>query len=339
MATYYSLDDAINAFFETNTTATRKQCDGFALSRVGGQVHPVPIQGTFSYTVTAGTDKSKIFQFRIQDSSIDMEVMDLAKAVHPQFVAGCKYQGTIGEPRPVHVYEMGNIPGAAYIITRNISIPQPPDAVSRQRNTVKDLASFFAQSWNNCQHLSQDTTEALLREFSSKFDLLAQSLPARFASNLSRVRQVLPFLFLGGLPFVLTHGDLCEMNLLVNPETGNMTGIVDWAEAAILPFGFSLWGLENVLGYMDSEGWHYYDNYRELERLFWKTFFEEAENASGINLKFIRAGRMIGLFFRYGFMVEGKAVKGVVDLSDASSLAYLDAFCAVDDWAPGAQAE
>ncbi|KAK6213599.1 hypothetical protein QIS74_09601 [Colletotrichum tabaci] len=293
MATYYSLDNAISAFFETNTTATRKQCDGFALSRAGGQVHPVQIQGTFSYTVTAGTNKSRIFQFRIQDSGIDMEIMNLAKTVHPQLVAGCKYHGTIGGSRPVHVYEMGNIPGAAYIISRNISVPQPPDAVSRQRSTVKGLASFFAQSWNDGQHLSQDATEALLREFSSKFDLLAQSLPARFASNLSRVRQALPSLFSGALPFVLSHGDLCEMNILVNPETGNITGIVDWAEAAVLPFGFSLWGFETILGYMDSQGWHYYDNRRGLEHLFWQTFFEEAKNASEIDLHFIRAARMI----------------------------------------------
>ncbi|GJC99218.1 mus38-like protein [Colletotrichum higginsianum] len=140
MATYYSFDNTISAFFVINTAATRKQCDAFAFSRAGGQVHPVQIQGTFSYTVTAGTDKSKIFQFRIQDSSIDMEIMNLAKTVHPQLVAGCKYHGTIGDSKPVHVYEMGNIPGAAYIISRNTSVPQPPDSVSRQRRTVKDLA-------------------------------------------------------------------------------------------------------------------------------------------------------------------------------------------------------
>jgi hypothetical protein len=98
-----------------------------------------------------------------------------------------------------------------------------------------------------------DDTAALLVEFHSKFDLLARSLPSRFASNLGRVRQELTSLFLGALPFVLNHGDFCEMNLLINSETGYTTGIVDWAEARILPFGFSLWGLENVLGHMDSK--------------------------------------------------------------------------------------
>jgi hypothetical protein len=61
------------------------------------------------------------------------------------------------------------------------------------------------------------------------------------------------------------------MNIFVDPNIGHVTGIIDWAEAIILPFGISLWGLENILGYMDSQGWHYYKNYQKLEKLFWKT--------------------------------------------------------------------
>ncbi|KJZ69736.1 hypothetical protein HIM_10876 [Hirsutella minnesotensis 3608] len=332
VVTFYSLDNAISSFFESNTTATRQQCDDFALSRAGGQVNPVQIQGTFSYTLTAGINKLKVFQFRVEDSSFDIDIVSLAKAVHPQVVAGCKYHGTIGSSRPLHVYEMDKLPGTTYIMVRNISVVQPPDSVFRQRRTVEDLASFFAQSWNSSQQLCPDDKAALFAEFHSKLDLLARSLPSRFTSNLSRVRQHLPALFSGAFPFVLNHGDLCEMNLLVNPETGNITGIVDWAEARILPFGFSIWGLENVLGYMDSEGWHYYDNHRELENIFWQTFLGEARNASDTDLQLIRAARMAGLFCRYGFIVEGKAMKGVVDQNDASSLAYLDAFCIAGDW-------
>ena len=108
----------------------------------------------------------------------------------------------------------------------------------------------------------------MLAEFQSNFDLLARDLPSRFAPNLDRVRKELPSLFSQALPFVLSHQDLNVMNLLVNHETGNITGIVDWAESRILPFGFALYGLENLLGWMDSEGWHYYDHHRELENLF-----------------------------------------------------------------------
>jgi len=33
-------------------------------------------------------------------------------------------------------------------------------------------------------------------------------------------------------PVVLTHGDLNEMNILVDPASGRITGVVDWAEAS-----------------------------------------------------------------------------------------------------------
>ena len=32
-----------------------------------------------------------------------------------------------------------------------------------------------------------------------------------------------------------------------------------------------------MLGYMDSQGWHYYNDYYELEILFWQTFEEAVE--------------------------------------------------------------
>jgi hypothetical protein len=116
----------------------------------------------------------------------------------------------------------------------------------------------------------------------------ARNLPSRFASKLERVRKELPSVF-KALPFVLSHGDLNVTNLLVNPKTGNIAGIFDWAESRILPFGFALYGLENLLGWMDSEGWHYYDRCRELESLFWQTFRAEAHNFSDADFYLIRA--------------------------------------------------
>ncbi|KAI3340635.1 hypothetical protein F4824DRAFT_496922 [Ustulina deusta] len=304
MVTYYNLDNAISSFFKENTTVTRQQCEELALSRVGGQANPVETQGAFSYTFATGINQSKIFQFRTHDSEFDMSVINLAQTVHSQFIAGCKYHGTIGQSRPLHIYEMDKLPGA----------------------------TFFAQSWNHSQQLLPGETSALLAEFHDKFDLLHRSLPFRFASNLDRVRKELPLLFSKTLSFVLSHQDLCEINILIDPETGSITGIIDWADARILPFGFSLWAFENILGCMNSEGWHYYDNRHELQRIFWETFRMEAKNLSDDDLRLIQITRMAGLFCRYGFILDGKVCKGVIDESDVSSFHYLDAFCAAEDW-------
>jgi hypothetical protein len=91
-----------------------------------------------------------------------------------------------------------------------------------------------------------------------------------------------------------------------------------------------LWGLENIPGYMDSTGWHYYDNLHKLEDLFWRAFRTKAHNASKGDMQLIRTARMAGLFCRYGFIVEGKILEGVIDPTDPSSLVYLDAFCTID---------
>ncbi|KAJ6043436.1 hypothetical protein N7499_005863 [Penicillium canescens] len=274
----YSLDSAIDAFFTSNSTVTRQQCDGYVFSRTG-----------------AGSEKQKILQFRDADSTIDMEHICLAKAVHPEFVASCRYLGTLGDSRPLHIYEMENLSGIPHIM-----VGIQPDDLFRQRNTVMDLARFFAQSWNNDQRPSSADTTILLADFQSNFDLLARDLPSRFSPNINRVRKELPSLF-ATLPFILSHGDLNMMNVLISPETGNITGIVDWAESRILPFGFALYGLENVLGWMDSEGWHYYDDHRELENLFWKTFQGEAKNVSNADMYLIRVAKMAGIFCQYGY--------------------------------------
>ncbi len=163
---------------------------------------------------------------------------------------------------------------------------------------------FFAASWKHSQKKPLDFSKAIHHEYEQKFDLLSQALPFRFMGNLRKVRAGLPLLFTSTYHLILSHDDLCEMNIFVDPNTGHMTGIIDWAEARILPFGISLWGFENILGYMDSQGWHYYNDHHKLENLFWQTFGEIVGGVSEADRQAIRVARMAGLFLRYGFVCE-----------------------------------
>ena len=117
------------------------------------------------------------------------------------------------------------------------------------------------------------------------------------------------------------------MNILINPENGQITGIIDWAEMRVLPFGLALWGLENIPGYMDSAGWHYYDNHQELRDLFWGTFERHANDHSPRHAELVKVARLVGIFCRYGFTTEDGVVFQVATESDLSLYAYLDAFC------------
>ncbi len=141
----YSLDSAINEFFKSQSTVTRRQCDELAVSLVGEPVNPVPIQGAFSYTVIAGVKQSKIVQFRAQISVLDMETLNLARTIHGQLVADCTYHGNIGQSSPLSVYVIDKLPGTTYVEARcidGLSAELSLEAASRQSNTVIGFAKY-----------------------------------------------------------------------------------------------------------------------------------------------------------------------------------------------------
>ena len=128
----YSLGGTINDFFTSHPTVTRQQCDQLALSLASGPVTPVPIQGSFSYTVMAGTDQSKIIQFRDGESDLDTRILDVARQIHRQIIANYTFHGKIGES--LSVYLMENLPGTPYI-SATLDGPQ-------HSNTVTDYALY-----------------------------------------------------------------------------------------------------------------------------------------------------------------------------------------------------
>jgi hypothetical protein len=81
----------------------------------------------------------------------------------------------------------------------------------------------------------------------SSFNYLCSNPPSRFQNAVTQVQEKLPALFFGEYPMVLTHGDLNEKNILADPRTGKIRGIVDWAEASVQPFGFALYALDSLL--------------------------------------------------------------------------------------------
>lgn len=54
------------------------------------------------------------------------------------------------------------------------------------------------------------------------------------------------------LPFTVNHGDVVPGNILVDEDTGRLTGLVDWAEAEVGVWGLCLYGLEFLLGFVSS---------------------------------------------------------------------------------------
>jgi hypothetical protein len=126
---------------------------------------------------------------------------------------------------------------------------------------------------------------------------------------------------------VLNHDDLLEMNIHVAKRTGRITGIVDWADAKITPFGTSLGGLETILGVQTSSCWLFHPSHDDLRRQFWKTFYGVTGDLSDDDRRAIEVGRVLGLFRTYGFDRRPEKENAVPLDEGDGELVCLEAFC------------
>lgn len=149
--------------------------------------------------------------------------------------------------------------------------------------------------------------------------------------------QVNPVPIQGAFSYISTAGPndskIIQFRIQKSTFKLDIMGIVDRAKARIIPFGLSLSGFENLLGCMDSEGWHYYNNRSELEDIFWKIFLEKANTVTHVPLQSIWTARLAGLFAVTASSRTAKLTGVVVDQTNISSFAFLDAFCLSDGWA------
>jgi hypothetical protein len=150
-------------------------------------------------------------------------------------------------------------------------------------------------------------------------------------SILSELENILPMLFTDEYPQVLKHGDFSKTNILVNPDTYEITGIVDWSIATVQPFGMELDCLFLMTGCMDLSGWHDYACRPRLWAAFWAEFW----TASGIEDDASRRGNIrttaeaaakIGAILRYAFdrTAEGRPAEV---LSTSKSMLGMLAAC------------
>lgn len=167
-------------------------------------------------------------------------------------------------------------------------------------------------------------------ELSSRLEAVSSSgvLTDRLRPAFEEVMEHLPSLLSGDFPLAITHSDLNEMNILVDGCSGNITGVIDWVDVGIQPFGLTLYILDSFVGAMGRKGWTYCDNADLLREEFWKTFIQHAGPAHS-QMKSIEAARKAGYFLRYGTVSSDsdghKGVGGLQYASIESRRLYLEA--------------
>ncbi|KAK1656977.1 hypothetical protein BDP55DRAFT_568282 [Colletotrichum godetiae] len=286
----------IDNFFARHSPVTKDDCHNMAEIITGGPVSPTPVQGETSYTVAADIVPAKVIQFR--QLMLDLDVINRARQTYRSFVPSCEERSKLAH---LYVYEMDLVPGVALSrFQHQLFAPRMKQQLLR---TVQDLARFV-----NAYPYSL-------------------GLPERFRQKLGEIRQSLPLLFRPEYIMVINHDDLLEMNIHVDEETGQITGIVDWTDAKIAPFGTSLWGLETLLGIQTSSSWLFHPDHHYFRQKFWETFYGVTGEVLDIDRQAIEIGRMFGLFRAYGFngAPENKEAKPLKE--GDHGLVYLEALC------------
>lgn len=172
------------------------------------------------------------------------------------------------------------------------------------------IISFFALSFQTPQPLPQSHLAQLHQQYSTDLHLLHQTLATRFQNTIQRCLHALPSIMT--LPIVLAHKDFGDFNILVDPETCHLLGVIDWAEATLEPFGINLYAVENLMTKFHlRNGAVRYPRYGVLYERFWDglgkgigrgDFIGGGDDATTTNvISTIQSAMLLGLLLSNGF--------------------------------------
>ena len=163
---------------------------------------------------------------------------------------------------------------------------------------------FYASSQKN----PYPPTRGKSHLYKAKLTQLSDALPSRLTNVIERTYQNIEEAIYR-VPQVLTHSDLSNINILVNPDSSHLTSVVDQADASIKPFGIALQGLESVLSYYGPHRQAYYeDNVSHSRGLFSKILLIKIRGIdSDETYRAIKEVRTLRLLLRYGFRQEYSA--------------------------------
>ncbi|RFU31035.1 hypothetical protein B7463_g5332, partial [Scytalidium lignicola] len=311
----------IDGFFLRSSLTSQHKLDCFNFIQQlypGKAIIPTKSQGYCSLTLFVGEDI--VIQFRPLKYRLDLQITAAAEGIYGSFVPATKYIATL-PTSGLLVYSMTRVEGLSLKDLRGECIP----STAQNADLCRDFARFLSKAW----HHSTDSPPLgkVGRSIRRRLGQLGAQLPPRFRGTAQNVLRELSRI--DNLPWVLTHGDIVPSNLLVFPSTGRLSGLVDWAEAEYLPFGVSLYGLEEILGEMTAAGFKYYPEADNMREIFWTELRshvpELEENSSMVDV--IKLSRDLGVLLWYGIAFDDGAIDRVVQEGrDVDEISKLETF-------------
>jgi hypothetical protein len=314
------------------------------------QIHLLTAQGGCSATflVLERKDDSRsytprrIIQFREARFGLDLAISAAAVRIYGKNApATRKIHSLVSLTRPegdILCYDMDIILGVPYssIIPKQVHLAMPE--LERQANLVREFADFVSKAWPISYKERHPCEGKVGCQISQKLQLLATQLPTKYLRSIAK-HALDKVGLLESLPVVLNHGDVVPGNIMVEAETGEMNGMVDWAEAEYLPFGTCLYGVEYLFGAMSSKDkrdslveeqrFQYYSGADKQRQLFWHRLrcTVPALNECEELREAVILAKLVGTLLWYGFAWDDGAIDRVVNVEDdGMELMLLESF-------------
>jgi hypothetical protein len=297
---------------------------------------------------------STIVQIRPTQHALDLHIAQAAKTLHPSLAPATRMLD-LELPGGLCAYEMERMAGTPLARLLPKTTVHDPSSRSKHERLIASFAACVAHGWHSSSNsrsgdrsaradspmedkpgMLSHCTGKVGSSIISRLEKLSKELPdeqlRRIASTtLERVKTMDDY------PATLNHGDLIPSNILVDEETWEITGVVDWAEAEYLPFGTCLYGLESLLGYITTAEpstssycaaptFTYYDNAPRLRDMFWDRLAAAIPNPEP-RIEDVRSMRDMGVLLWYGYAWDdGKIDRVVNETGDAVEVACVRAF-------------
>ncbi|KAJ5711283.1 hypothetical protein N7488_005439 [Penicillium malachiteum] len=289
----------IDRFFESRQSPKQLACDEYAHKISGGLVQAVDVPDSLSYTVLCTDCPSEprdlIVSLREVGSTLDTAGTQLAKSIHGDLVPQASFHGEMPDSNPsLLVYTMPYLPGITCLEAFGFNLDMKPEEEAKHLCFFKDLARYFARCWSSPQPVDCQVQNGVQEEIHRRLTKVQSThfesvLPHETILELERSPQVL---FQQTYPQVLTHNDLSQINILVNEKTFEMTGLVDWSLAKVIPFGMELETLILATGYMGTKEWNTYKCRQRLIDAFWTEFWAQCQIVDPIRQQEVRSMAM-----------------------------------------------
>ncbi|KAI1331238.1 hypothetical protein F5Y16DRAFT_408293 [Xylariaceae sp. FL0255] len=299
----------------------KDDCEAFVKSRYLQPIRPAPFQGYCSYTIFVGDNT--VVQFRPSAHRIDIKVAKTACDIFGSLAPETICLGELGNA-DLCAFSMKKLPGVSLTDLRAVST-----ARSARRRVVRDFARVQEQAWRHAR--SEKAASQIKGTVGSslrwRIESMASSLPHVFGAI---ARSVLANLAdIESLPWVFTHGDFLPSNLMVK-HSGELLGLLDWAEAEWLPFGVGMYGLEELLGEDDQHGhFSYYPEATGLRQLFWKELLKNIPELSRKpkTLEIVQQAQNLGILLWHGIAFDDGKLDRVVEVGkDDAEIHRLEMF-------------